>query len=274
MSDLNPSASASSPPDAGTPAPGTGAPSWLTACSWARVSWTAQDIVDYRAWVQREAPRQGERLGKIDCADLALVMLVRFARERELPLRFTKVGTGDLGSLRQQLTGGASHAVGGFGRGLGQADHDYFVGDSWRFFEDWARRNLGGRDLLQLGFDQVLPVVDLTRALPGDMLALAAQRSDGMHRHIQLVLDNGALIPVPDAAGATAQVRVLEVLQGNLPAADVARAAWGLDDDLYYRFESGRWAADTEDSPGSLRRLWGDTVFGRRWNFAYFNTRP
>ena len=199
---------------------------------------------------------------------------MQFARERELPLRFTKVGTGDLGSLRQHFTGGAQRAVGGFGPGQGQDDHDYFVGDLWRYFEDWVRQNLGARDLLRLGFDQVLPVVDLTRVLPGDMLALAAQRSDGMHRHIQLVLDNGALIPVQDAAGATAQVRVLEVLQGNLRAADVARAAWGPDDDLYYRFEAGRWAADTEDSPGSLRRLRGDTVFGRRWNFAYFNTRP
>src|SRR5437660_12856251 len=68
------------------------------------VRWTRRAIDEYHQWIRDNAEKYAASEEKMDCADWAFVMLIRFARPRDLPVRFEKVGSGELGGLRQSLT--------------------------------------------------------------------------------------------------------------------------------------------------------------------------
>jgi hypothetical protein len=235
------------------------------------VRWTPRVIAEYQQWVKDNAEGYAASGEEFDCADWAIVMLIRFARPRELPVRFHKGGSGELGGLRQQLTGGREMFVGGLLDPQHPGSGNSYAYSPWDIIENFARKEIGARDLLLSGFDNTVPVVEIANLKSGDMLALAAYHGEDVSRHIQLVLANDSQISITDSKGKSETRPVLEILQGDLPAAVIRRAAWDLKDARYYRFVSGKWVTEEHDAPGHIGTLWHKTVFGRRWNFYWFN---
>jgi len=231
--------------------------------------WTDKTITEYRTMIVSDALRLAQTNEEFDCADWAFTMLIRFARDHRLPLKFHKVGSGAVGGAWQKFTERDNIAVAPLD--FDPRYTDYYVTPEvlYSILESTIRSQLGARDLILTGFDNAVDVVGIAALLPGDIVALSA----GEHRHIQLVLKNDVEIQVWDDAKKTGvPATVLDILQGDMPASIIRRAAWDLNNGLYYRydFSTGRWHIES-NTPGDIRRLWHVTVFGRRWNFPRFN---
>jgi hypothetical protein len=237
-----------------------------------RPRWNSSTIAAYRELITDEGLNLAQTKEEFDCADWAFALLIRYAREHGLPLKFHKVGSGPVGSLRQwygerdDIQAGRRSYDPMFpesSASVASAYNEYFT------LEAWVRNEMGARDLILTGFDNALPVTSIDELLPGDILALAS----GEHRHIQLVLANETPIEVWDDVTKTkSSTQVLDILQGNMPAQIIQRCAWDLLNGQYYRYDwkKGIWQVE-KDTPGDIRKLWNGVIFGRRWNFDRFN---
>lgn len=233
--------------------------------------WTDAVIAEYRAWVGPELLLQSRmRTEKIDCADLGIVMLTRFAKMRGLPIVLrrasSKMGFDDAITVISD----PFRRPGVLGRGAVEcskmlpnlAEEAYSAGSVYDSFEDDARKYIGAGHVEDLGTGNTQDVGRIEDLLPGDLI------TNG--HHVQVVLQVGSIIQAPEVKhGPTGPKRVVEIVQGNLPPVIPQHRAWDLDGARYFDYKGGAWELYAQDD---LTATFGSVWFGRRWNFAGFNT--
>lgn len=232
--------------------------------------WTDAVIADYRAWIGPELLLQSRmRTEKIDCADLGIVMLTRFAKARGLPILLrrasSKMGFDDAITIMTD----PFRRPGVLGRGAVECttihpnltEKMYSAASVYDQFERDATAYIGASHVEDLGTGNTEEVSRIEDLLPGDLI------TDG--HHVQVVLCVGSTIQAPTVKrGPAGSKRVLEIVQGNLPPVIPQHRAWDLDGPRYYDYKNGAWEIHGNDDFSSL---FGSRWFGRRWAFGRFN---
>jgi hypothetical protein len=214
--------------------------------------WTDEEIKRYREWIAAEAVSYlGRDEFKIDCADWTLITVIRFAKQRHLPVGFRIGALSGIPFLGIGIYMGDSYSQPGW-----ETMYD--------IFERRWRTRIGAADLDELSVGNTIEVAKVEDLLPGDLLIT----NGGVH--VQLILANKSKILAPDGSKEVKARNVLEALQGNLPAAPVERVAWDLENGNYYSHKKGQWSF-TRKNTATLHEQWPTQCRGRRWNFAFFD---
>jgi hypothetical protein len=217
--------------------------------------WSDCDVAAYRRWVQDHAGDYVNRKDfERDCADWLLFVLIRFAREHGLPVGFAQ-GTFDLPLLGAHLRTLST-------RHLSPTDPAHYDA-----LEDAVRRPIGAQDLHDVTTENTVEVAMIDELLPGDLLTQT--------HHVQLVVNNPALIDAPDKSGVVKPRRALEIARGNLVQAagtKIEHRAWDLESANYYEEVGGGWRFLREDAV-AFGKQWNTPAgfCGRRWNFRFFD---
>lgn len=236
----------------------------------ASTRWTDSVIADYRAWIGPELLLQSRmRTEKIDCADLGILMLARFAATRGLPIILRRSSSAMGFDDAITVITDPFRRPGVLGRGAVEctlmrrdiAENTFSAASVYKEFEDDARKYIGAGHIEDLGTGNCEEVAKIEDLLPGDLI------TNG--HHVQVVLNVGTTIQAPDVKhGPVGPKHVVEIVQGNLPPVIPQHRAWDLDGPRYYAFREGGWHFDASyDLSSDFGKLW----FGRRWRFETFN---
>lgn len=232
--------------------------------------WSAAEIEGYREFVRDSALGLAGADRVFDCADWTLTVLIEYARRRRLPVRLRRgafsglpvfgrlfdVATRDPG--QPQFSWPPIHPLTGAPLDFHMTPMAEIV---YRDLEREAHRAIGAADVDLTEAGNTVAVRSLEELRPGDMVTMSA--------HAQLVYANPGAITAAGADKREGERRVLEVLQGNLPAVKVEHRAWDLDAPGYFHKEGRAW---TRKGERNLRELWtAGAARGRRWNFEFFN---
>jgi hypothetical protein len=127
-----------------------------------------------------------------------------------------------------------------------------------------ARRPIEAQDLHDLVTGNTVEVARIEELQPGDLITQS--------HHVQLVVNNPAVIDAPDKSGVVQSRHVLEITQGNPTAGQgtkIEHRAWDLDAGNYYEEIGGAWRHVRQED---FRKQWRAGVcHGRRWNFRFFD---
>lgn len=230
--------------------------------------WTDQTVSEYQDWVGEhglEYVASGRRFG---CADWTLTVLMDFARTRNLPIRLQLGAFSSIpawvpaaGSVLEahRYNAGEPIADDQFGGAVCASGPPIEPGAVYENLESTAHQLIGAADAGFLQANNTLEIDDSGDLEPGDLIILPGL--------IQLVYRFASRIRL---SGASTELPVLEVIEGNLPAVELERKAWRLDGPGHYAATKSGW---TRSDDRDFRALWGDDVaHGRRWNFELFNS--
>lgn len=199
--------------------------------------WTQESVDGFRKWISRTAPGL---LGRIEtCSNFAVLLLFRYAAEKELP-----VALNGFKPIRFESETGAAYPL------------------LYPKIEKLALENVLAEHLNADKEGNTVRLGSHLDCLPGDILTQA--------KHVQVVLNPNSTIQVYGNPK-----RVFEIMQGNLDynfpivwresGVPVQRRAYDLNKPGdYYTFENGQWeltytAKITDFTP-------------RRWKFGFFNS--
>ncbi|NUU38158.1 hypothetical protein [Pseudomonas sp. C2B4] len=228
--------------------------------------WTESDVLDYH----REAPEIAERLvveeywtetgavsgNKFTCEDFALRLLCEFASRRGLPVKL-KTGVRTYRNMENYSA----------------VEHDRYLSHMYGFCE-MVMLTYGAPDMQRIG-ENTLSVEAAEALLPGDILALALDRSNDVAHHVQIAVSvNESSIEIRQGNTKGISVRPFTTVQKWLGSnmADPQNPGYAgmpIEKGIYKKAAAG-WDYRNECTGSAVEDFLKQFLL-YRWNFMEFN---
>lgn len=206
--------------------------------------WNTTQISEYRKYLVTNGPKYVDTAFTSDCADLAISLLVWFAKLKSLPVSFEKRFTwSDL----KPWNGAATTK---FHAQYGSALSTYDTGRDYDKLLKLALQKFGAEHIFDVRKGNTV-AIDRMKLLPGDLLAGEPHNAPGaMHVQVVLTSVNHQITLFDykkareihkkggDLNAALVNVKAVEILQGSQESdgsgTTISRKAWGVQSLDYY----------------------------------------